>query len=162
TDQYAWGLLAFELLTGLHAIDSVATNRQSTNPADPVAERTLTSEREAQLLAIPHLSHEVAGAIVRSLEVVQTSRFPSMKPIIDTLTTFPAPPTTTDTAPTVSPPTVPVAPPARRRRLASSLPFIALGVLVTGGVVGIVKPWRIVRRVPETVHPPSSCQIDRH
>lgn len=80
TDQYAWGLVAFELLTGAH-VDSVATvidDARSDTPAEELRERSLV------MAATPPPPAYVA-AVLRALSDDKARRFDSMQPIVDAL-----------------------------------------------------------------------------
>jgi serine/threonine protein kinase len=75
TDQYSWGLVAFELLTGVHAL----TAETASGPDDAIE---VSSPRRAALLAVPGLPHDVAEAIVRTVALRMDDRFPSMAPLV--------------------------------------------------------------------------------
>ncbi len=80
TDQYAWGLVAFELLTGAH-LDSVATIDDSPigdDRAQEIRERSLT------MAAMPAPPAYVA-AVLRALSDDKARRFDSMQPIVEAL-----------------------------------------------------------------------------
>ncbi|MDB5220096.1 MAG: serine/threonine protein kinase, partial [Myxococcaceae bacterium] len=85
TDEYAWGLVAFELLTGAHAVATVGTATMGNAPGEH-GPPTLASARHDDLRArVPQLSEEVVSAIVRALEPRKDDRFPSMAPIVSAL-----------------------------------------------------------------------------
>jgi serine/threonine protein kinase len=130
TDQYAWGLVAFELLTGAH-LDSVATvddSRSGHDAAEEIRERTLT------MAAMPPPPAYVA-AVLRALSDDKARRFDSMQPIVDALQA--ARPTEWDAA-------RPVAEVPRRRRTARVAAVVvmlgATAVAVALAAVTVGKP----------------------
>lgn len=78
TDQHAWALVAFELLTGRHAAAEIETVPDGLASAAP----SEGGERRALLAAVPGLPDVVATAILRALSADRDARFPSMAPII--------------------------------------------------------------------------------
>jgi len=80
TDQYAWGLVAFELLTGAH-LDSVATIDDSRSDHDGALE---IRERSLTMAAMPPPPAYVA-AVLRALSDDKARRFDSMQPIVEAL-----------------------------------------------------------------------------
>lgn len=80
TDQYAWGLVAFELLTGAHARADDAT-MTSSDPA-VVSKIPDSTDRAARLRAVADLPEEIAVMIMRALEARKEERFDSMSPIV--------------------------------------------------------------------------------
>ncbi|MBS2014762.1 MAG: serine/threonine protein kinase [Deltaproteobacteria bacterium] len=80
TDQYAWGLVAYELLTGNLAIDSLPTRTNDGSGADT----GLPEARFAELRTkVPELPEEIARVIQRALEPKKEERFSSMDELLD-------------------------------------------------------------------------------
>ncbi len=83
TDEFAWGLVAFELLTGLHPRDvrpGFSKEAEWREAAEPV-------ER-----LCPGLPPPVAEAVGRALERFANARFPTMDAIVASLAPFVGPP----------------------------------------------------------------------
>ncbi len=99
TDEYAWGLVAFELLCGSHVTSVQAT---VTAEGEVAPDGEASALRRAELLAkVPELPPGVAGCIARALEPRKEDRFPSMAAIVAALETKATPASVTD-APTAS------------------------------------------------------------
>jgi hypothetical protein len=83
TDEYAWGLVAFELLCGSQVVEeqATATAEGGAEPAGASSAMRLTELR----VKVPDLPEAVAAAIARALEPNKNDRFPSMAPIIRVL-----------------------------------------------------------------------------
>jgi len=110
TDEFAWGLVAFELLTGLHPRDvrpGFSKEAEWREPAEPV-------ER-----LCPGLPQPIAQAITRALERFADARFPSMEPIALALAPFAAPP-----VPRGFESTAPAAPAAPQHLVPSGMPTV--------------------------------------
>ena len=89
TDEYAWGLVAFELLCGSHVTSVQAT---VTAEGEIAPDGAASALRRAELLAkVPELPRSVAACIARALEPRKEDRFPSMAAIVATLETKTAP-----------------------------------------------------------------------
>lgn len=134
TDQFAWGLIAFELLTGSHPVSAPAT---VTNPSPNAggAPALSTENVRGTLAKIPGLPPQVAGAIARSLERLQDDRFASMAELIAALDARPV---------------------AKKRLWLWPVAAVAtLGALTAGTFAGLkaTKP----RVVPEA---PPRCQVE--
>ena len=83
TDEYAWGLVAFELLCG-----SLVVGEHATATAEGEVEPTGASSamRIAELRTkVPALPAELGDAIARATEPKPSARFASMAPIVDAL-----------------------------------------------------------------------------
>jgi serine/threonine protein kinase len=86
TDEYAWGLVAFELLLGAraHVVADLRTKTTDGSDASPVP--ALVAQRlEVLRAAAPEVSEHVVAAIGRALAPKKEDRFPSMAPIIAAL-----------------------------------------------------------------------------
>jgi len=156
TDQYAWGLVAFELLTGSLAIDSLPTQTSDVDVADGSA---VPTARYSELRAkVPELPESMARAVQRALEPKKDDRFASMSEVLAalegspvTLVPPPASPSERATA-EVSPARVDTAPSLRstRRRwlaaIATGLAAIAVVALVVRARIraSAVAPCRAV------------------
>ena len=79
TDEYAWGLVAFELLTGTHPSGVLAAVTTVAPGADAAA------LSRALLVKVPTLSIAVVAAVVRTLELRKEDRFASMGPLVEAL-----------------------------------------------------------------------------
>lgn len=143
TDQHAWALVAFELLTGRHAAAEIET------VPDGLASNAPTGggERRAYLDAVPGLPPAVATAILRALAPDKDARFPSMAPIIAILEGAHA--------------DVP-APPSRRRPPLLALVGIALlAVAVTASGVEVYRRMHpAVGPLPRATLAPPACRIE--
>jgi serine/threonine-protein kinase len=83
TDEYAWGLVAFEMLCNSHVSSAQPTVTSEEHVAPDGAASNL---RRAELLTkVPELPEAVAASIARALEPRKEDRFPSMAPIIAAL-----------------------------------------------------------------------------
>ncbi len=153
TDQYAWGLVAFELLTGVHAREDDATADY-----DTAATRSRTAatgaDRAVRLAAVPGLPRDVAEAIARALEVQKEDRFQSLAPIVallelalsrDTSSHIASRETSSraraETPVSASPSKPASGPPSGRRRilLGGSLVLLAAASAIVG--VRSLRPW---------------------
>jgi hypothetical protein len=85
TDEYAWGLVAFELLTGTHVAVDVQTKTTDGAAPAPVADVPSSKRLEILRAKAPDLTETVRGTIARALEPRREERFPSMAPIIAAL-----------------------------------------------------------------------------
>ncbi len=92
TDEYAWGIVAFELLTGSHPVVALATVtsvEDGKSPRDEAEGARLSSKSariERLLSMVPELeSGAIAEVIARALEDRKEDRFPSMEPIVAAL-----------------------------------------------------------------------------
>ena len=130
TDEFAWGLVAFELLAGSHVVADLRTMTRDGESASPDA--LPSAQRLAVLRAnTPEAPDSVVQTIARALEPRKDLRFASMAPIVAALENAtdrgaslrPATPGRTTT-----PPNTPLPLPHARSR--SLLPVIALGALV--------------------------------
>lgn len=84
TDQYAWGLVAFELLTGSLAIDSLPTRTSDNDVQTGAADGA--PARFAELRArVPELPEAIARIVQRALEPKKDERYPTMKEIVEAL-----------------------------------------------------------------------------
>jgi serine/threonine protein kinase len=148
TDEYAWGLVAFEMLTGTHPVGAQSTMADT----DGVSR---TSTRIADLRAIhPELSEPVANAIARALEPVKEHRFPTMAPIIaaleasdDRAASMPprSAPATPSNASSVAPPPSPAIASRGGRMKAAGV-----GVLLAIATLGAVRVFSRARLGPGT------------
>jgi serine/threonine protein kinase len=143
TDEYAWGLVAFELVTGQHpggAVATVTAGEQAEGPS------TLSVARLATLRSkVPELDENVSSAIARALEPTKARRFPSMKPLIEALEqrrSLPRP------AP---------APQAPRRTSAWRIALVAVG-LAGGGAIAVRGLG--TRPPPQPLPPRFVCKVD--
>lgn len=104
TDQYAWGLVAFELLTGTHPSESQVTITKQDDRASP---RTA----DACLAALEGLvADPIAKMIARTLEPLKEERFDAMADVVATLEAA------RDSAPSSSPEAEAAAPRQRKPR----------------------------------------------
>jgi serine/threonine-protein kinase len=92
TDEYAWGLVACELLTGLHPVALLATVTMAGEPraGEPGGGGAVGLEGAAALAGalrarVPALPEGVAEAVTRALAIQKEDRFPSMAPIVAAL-----------------------------------------------------------------------------
>jgi hypothetical protein len=84
TDEYAWGLVAFELLAGAHVVADLRT--KTTDGGEATPDPALSSQRLDVLRAkAPEVSETVLRTIGRALEPRKGDRFPSMAPIVAAL-----------------------------------------------------------------------------
>ncbi|HSO34110.1 MAG TPA: serine/threonine-protein kinase [Labilithrix sp.] len=128
TDEYAWGLVAFELLCGSHVSGAQATVTSEHGLApDGAASAMRTGELRAR---VPELAEVVAASIARALEPRKEDRFPSMAPIIEALEAR------TSTGETGARP-APAPPPAPARRWWLVTAVAAAAVLAA---VAVVRP----------------------
>jgi serine/threonine protein kinase len=87
TDQFAWGLVAFELLAGVHPLEEQATVERP----DDLGAFPSSEERAAALVGhAPDLPRPLVDVIARALAPRQEDRFPSMDPIVAALEGAPA------------------------------------------------------------------------
>lgn len=85
TDEFAWGLVAFELLCGSHVS---AEQPIVSSEADGAPDGAASAMRRTELLTkVPDLPEPVAAAIARALEPRKEDRFPSMAAIVAALET---------------------------------------------------------------------------
>jgi hypothetical protein len=86
TDQYAWGLVAFELLTGTVDLTGQA-EETATRPADVASAAPVLSAARIDELRdrAPRLADATVLALARTLAPDKADRFPSMKPLIAAL-----------------------------------------------------------------------------
>ena len=129
TDQYAWGLVAFELLTGAHPVASTVTT-------DSVEPSTGASTRLAALREkVPDLPEAIVASVTRALELRKEDRFPSMTPIVEALDRRVDIPSSTPKA-------VSQAPPPQRGQ---SRWRIAAGVVAIATIAGAATLWGVTR-----------------
>ena len=138
TDEYAWGVVAFELLTGVHPSEVLGTTPRG---AEATALANVLRTRAAPL------SEPIVTAVTRALEEQKEARFPSMAPIVAALESS----ASAGGMPTPQPDAIVAAaavtvPPRRRR--AWLAPLLALTVLAAGGSAYGVKRLRERRAVP--------------
>ncbi|MEA2751218.1 MAG: eukaryotic-like serine/threonine-protein kinase, partial [Myxococcales bacterium] len=129
TDEYAWGLVAFELLSGAHVVADLRTKTTDGSDAAPVP--ALAAQRlEVLRASAPEVSEDVLLTIGRALEPRKEDRFPSMAPIIVALEakTEPKP------GPKSEPKREPTPEPRRTR---SWLVLPAIGLAVAAGMYGL-------------------------
>ena len=147
TDQFAWGLVAFELLTGDHALGSVETSGgEEHGPGRPAG-----SPCRDALLAVPGLSPEVASAIARALAVRKEDRFPSMAPVVALLEK-----TTSAADPAPAPDLAPAGPALSSSPRSWRGPAIAAALLAIGGGVFAVRTIEQRQRATTAAPAPSS------
>jgi serine/threonine protein kinase len=152
TDEYAWGLVAFELLTGTHLVSDLPTLTRDGGAA--AAHAPPSGERLAAMrAAVPDVPDATLQAIARALEPRKEARFPSMAPIIEALEKPADPPSTPRLEP---PPSVPASTrtSAPRRSLVA---LVALGlVAVSAGAFVLSRPKAVVPVPP----PPQACRLE--
>lgn len=155
TDQYAWGLVAFELLTGSLSIDALPTR---TNDGSVSAEEAIAPARYAELRArLPELPDAIARVVERALEPKKDSRYPSMTEVVDALDAADLPDSKTPRDETRGPPPPPPPPPTPeevrtigRSHKRSIVPLVVGCIAVVGLALGL-RAWR---------HPPPpSCFV---
>lgn len=140
TDQYAWGLVAFEVLTGSHTIATHSTVK--IEDGAPVDEQVaLASARFERLRAIDGVPEPMARAIVRALSERKDDRFESMTPIAAILEETLLPPS----SPARDVPGETARTPPRSWRGPAALVFV-LALAVGGGGSLAYKRW--VRPAP--------------
>jgi hypothetical protein len=155
TDEYAWGLVAFELLTGAHLGADLATvTRQGDDGSEP---RALDPARLAALREKnPELSSATAAAITRALEPKKEDRFPSMAAIVEALEQGPEP---AGSHPDVGEPREatdvppPAPPPSPPRRAARSRGYAVAGIVIAAAAsttLVATRGWRSAGRSPAT------------
>jgi hypothetical protein len=138
TDEYAWGLVAFEHLTGAHLLGDLQTSTQddAASTRDPSGSSLL----HEIVRRAPGLPAEVAQAVARALEIPQGARFPSMDPIIAALERALAPPlplaASAETQDALAPPLAPPRPPRSKRALSLIVGAVGLA-LACAVVVGV-------------------------
>jgi RIO-like serine/threonine protein kinase len=149
TDEYAWGLVAFELLTGLHPGVSQATSPIGT----PRPDSSLEANRVATLLArVPELPGPLASAIARALE----TRKDEMAPIVAVLEAAVDGQRDRATAASAAPDR---AGPRPRKWSFVAVLAVVIGGGVTAGVIAIAAR-RANREQPAAVgHVGPACQI---
>ena len=152
TDEYAWGLVAFELLTGYHAVAGVSTMTvpgAASPEEDPIVS---SASRLARLReVVPELPDAVAGAIARALEPDASKRYASMAPIVEVLEAALATP-----APATTPRSVTPSP--SRGWLA-----VPLAAALLAGAFAITprpRPAAVAPAPPPPAAPPA-CVVDR-
>jgi len=151
TDEYAWGLVAFELLTGAHPVAALAT---MTIDDAKLAPATVGSAQVSELRAkVPALPDAVARAIARALEPRKEDRFPSMAPIVEALATA-LEPAASRAVSTSSPPSPRRSAPRRWLVPASAaVALVAFVALATGSLLARkAKRAREAARVEETAN----------
>ena len=120
TDEYAWGLVAFELLSGVHVMADLRT--KTTDGSDAAPAVAPSSQRLEVLRAkAPEVSEALLQTIARALEPRKEDRFPSMAPIIAALE---AQPPIERAAPAASAATVATAVPAAPAADAEARPLV--------------------------------------
>ena len=143
TDQYAWGLVAFELLTGTLAIDSLPTQTSDVDSTDGAA---LPPARFAELRAkVPELPEEIAKVIQRTLEPKKDERFASMSDVLEAIEAVSLPDSRKPVlaeAPLADAPAAAPPPRIRRRRWRWIVPLVAGLVAVTAGGVAVRRATR--------------------
>jgi hypothetical protein len=152
TDEYAWGLVAFELLAGSQV---VADLRTMTRDGETASHGAVSSAARLAVLRekAPEVPEEVAQTIARALEPRKEERFPSMTPIITVLErAIERGVSLRPVAP--APPSAPLPP----RRTRSLLPVIALGALAlaSAGVLA-ARGDRARARAPSA---PAACRLE--
>ena len=141
TDEYAWGLVAFELVAGSHVVADLRTHTTDGESTSPVP--TLAAQRLDVLRAgARDVAEPVLLAITRALESRKEERFPSMAPIIEALESKaePKPESKPETAaeresPAPGKPAAEALPPRAKTRSWLALPVI--GAVVACGLVGL-------------------------
>lgn len=139
-DQYAWGVIAFELLSGRPLAEAVGAD------VEPRAIREALSLR---------VNEDVAATVARTLAKSPDERFPSMADVDQALTLRPTESTKTmDVEPRRSPSRL-----ARRRRL--RIFFASASVVVVFGALGAVVAWtaRREREGREADSPPAPVSV---
>jgi predicted Ser/Thr protein kinase len=162
TDEYAWGLVAFELLTGQHLLGGVETAPGRRDAAEGAGPSSLGAVLRVKA---PEVPADVAAAIARALEPQQTERFATMEPLVRALERCVAAPSVPAVdapsgaqqppSPSTSPSASPTASPTdgsrtrRRRRIAGAAIALALACVAGGAALRARHP----RPVP-------SCHVD--
>jgi serine/threonine protein kinase len=148
TDEFAWGLVAFELLTGSHVVADLATMTVD-GTARPVSAAP-TAVRVAALRAkAPELPASIIDTIARALEPRKEDRFPSMAPIIAALEKPDEEPVKALAALPERAAPAPSPSPASPSRLPRRAALAALAIVL---VVGVAVAWKKLGMVPR---PPS-------
>lgn len=80
TDQYSWGLVAFELLTGVRPVSEVSTVKLDATAHGSGEPRP--TPLLAHLLRVDGLREDLARAIARTVEPRREDRFDSMAPLV--------------------------------------------------------------------------------
>lgn len=144
TDQYAWALVAFEVLTGSHTIATHSTVKIEAGAAVDEQE-ALASARLERLRAVEGVPEPVARAIVRALSERKEDRFESMTSIVTILEETLLPPS----SPARDAPGETARTPSRSWRGAAAFAFV-LAVAVGGGGAMAYRRWMRPATAPGT------------
>jgi len=155
TDEYAWGLVAFELLTGSHPIASFETATSGAS-GGPSVEKSLRQARFGALRAsVPEIADDIGAAIARALEPRMEDRFPSMAPVVAALETSAA------AEPAAMAKPAPTPPPEPRSRRARWPYVVGVGALVavSAGAVRFLPLARAPQATPVASATPA-CRVE--
>jgi len=166
TDQYAWGLVAFELLTGVQPVAGITTIKVDGDGSAGAV--TSGSPYIGRLRAVEGLEEDLAAAIARALEPRKEDRFASMDPIVALLSArrgiARADTPHTGAAPSADardvkdePPTL--GPPPRRRRIAWLASGAFLAAALAGALALAVRTRPAADGPPEPAGPPA-CTVE--
>lgn len=156
TDEYAWGLVAFELLTGSDRVASMTTvTKEAVTNDGGGASGTLPAlasgaDRATALRAkVLDLPEPIVLAVARALEPRKEDRFPSMGPIVAAFDLTP------DSVRSQRPGSSP------RRRVRA---WIALGVAALAATGGVFTARRAKRAAPVAalgpLRPAPACRVE--
>jgi serine/threonine-protein kinase len=152
TDEYAWGLVAYELITGTDGVGTLPTTGGEGEPL-PESGRVKIDELRAKA---PDLAEPIASAIARSLEPVKENRFSSMDEIVSIFEVASAPPVVTPpepSAPSGDPPAKPTRPAWH-----AGLALAAAAGLIVGAVLVLRSKSVQHARTTESALPPA-CRL---
>ncbi|MBS2011604.1 MAG: serine/threonine protein kinase [Deltaproteobacteria bacterium] len=145
TDEYAWALVALELLAG-SALGDLQPTASLAGPEASDPRRAAVARIDAHT---PGVSEEVRSAILRALEPEKSARFPSMTPIVRALEQgllaisadkAPSPPRASEPTQEALTPPAPASASAPRRR--SWLPALAVVTAAAAIALGMASKQR--------------------
>lgn len=161
TDQYAWGLVAFEMLTGSHPIAGFPTLKIEEGAVRQDENTAASAMRLARLREVAGLPEEIARAVLRTLEERKEDRFESMAPLVALLEEALSPASAPARASAPEP--EPARAPPRRRGTIAVLAVVAVAAALAAGG-GALARFRTrpteSRKTTSVPAAPPACKVD--